>query len=155
MVQETRVSGKIIFLVIASAFAAFAIILGLMASEFFEGPSPYKETSYVTIAFKNIEGKVSINGIIGVSGTNPTIIMRSSTSYQMILTVVNHDDVPHQFSIDGLGISTEILDPYGKKADVLTLSGGNEGTYTYRDALNPETVIGEFRIVKVTAMDDS
>lgn len=152
MIQlQDKITGKTIFLIIASAFAAFAVILGLMASEFFEGPSPYKETSYVTIAFKNIDGTVSINGIIGVSGSNPIIIMRSSTSYQMILTVVNHDNTPHQFTIDGLGISTEVLDPYGKKADVLTLSGGKEGTYTYRDALNPETAIGEFRIVKVTA----
>lgn len=153
MIQlQEKIVGKGIFLIIAGAFAAFAIILGLMASEFFEGPSPYKETSYVTIAFKDIDGKVSINGIIGVSGINPTLIMRSSTSYQMLLTVVNHDDVPHQFTIDGLDVSTEILDPYGKKADVLTLSGGKEGTYTYKDALNPEVVIGEFRIVKVTAI---
>lgn len=152
MIQlQDKITGKTIFLIIASAFAAFAVILGLMASEFFEGPSPYKETSYVTVAFKDIDGKVTLVGLIGVGDTNPTIIMRSSPSYQMILTVVNHDNVPHQFTIDGLGISTEVLDPYGKKADVLTLSGGKEGTYTYRDALNPEAAIGEFRIIKVTA----
>jgi len=143
--------GKSIFLIIAIAFAGFAIMLGLMASEFFEGPSTYKETSYVTVAFKSIDGKVSLDGLIGVSGTNPTIVMRSSTAHQMILTVVNHDDTPHQFIIDGLGILTEILEPFGKKADVLILSGGEEGIYTYRDALNPDIAIGEFRIVRVSA----
>ena len=149
--QESKIRGKSIFLIIALAFAGFAITMGLVASEFLEGPSLYKETSYVTLAFKNVDGKIIVSGLIGVGGTNPTIIMRSSTSYQMILTIVNHDTVPHQFIIDDLGISTDILDPYGKKADVLTLSGGKEGTYTYRDALNPEITIGEFRIVKVTA----
>jgi hypothetical protein len=149
--QESRIRVKSIFLIVGIAFAGFAIIMGLMASELLEGPPVYKETSYVTIAFKSTDGKVSVDGLIGVSGTNPTIVMRSSATHQMILTVVNHDNVPHRFIIDGLGISTEILDPYGKKAEVLTLSGVEEGTYTYRDTLNPEIEIGEFRVVRITA----
>ncbi len=143
--------GKSIFLIIGIAFAAFAVILGIKATEFLEGSSPYKETSYVTVAFQNIDGKVSVAGLVGVSGINPTIVTRSSTANQMILTVVNHDNVPHQFTIDGLGISTKVLEPNEKKADVLTLSGGKEGTYKYRDALNPEMALGEFKIVRVTA----
>lgn len=149
--QEGKLRGKGIFLIIGTAFAAFVIILGLMASEVLEGPSIYKETSYVTVAFKSVDGEVIVDGLIGVKDANPTIVMRSSAAHQMILTVVNHDSVPHQFVVDELGISTDILDPLGKKADVLTLNGGKEGTYTYRDALNPEVAIGEFRIVSVTA----
>ncbi len=149
--QVDRIKGKSIFLIIGITFAGFVIMMGLMASDFLEGPSQYKETSYVTVAFQNIDGKVSVAGLIGVSGINPTIVTRSSTANQMILTVVNHDNGPHQFTIDGLDISTKVLEPNEKKADVLTLSGGREGTYTYRDALNPEIALGEFKIVRVTA----
>ncbi len=147
----SKIKEKSIILIVIATFAGFVVMMGLIASEFLEAPSTAKETSYVVLAFQRMDDKVNVVGLIGVGETNPTIIMRSSPTYQMILTVVNQDDVPHQFTIDGLGISTEVLEPYGKKADVLTLSGGREGTYTYRDALNPETAIGEFWIVKVTA----
>lgn len=130
--------GRNVFIVIAAAFAAFVAIFGMLATELLEGPSLYKETSYVTLAFKNVGGELRVEGLVGVSGENPTIIMRSSIAHQMILRVVNHDSMPHQFIIDGLNISTKILEAEedGVNYDILTLSGGKEGVYTYRDALS-------------------
>lgn len=141
MEAKTVVIGVLVGLVV------FAIFIGIIATEMLEGPAP-KENSYATLALRQIDGEVKAVGISGVLGTNPTIIMRSSPDHQMNLRIINQDHEPHQFVIEGLA-STRILDT-DNVVDTLVLSGGNEGSYTYKCALHDET-FGEFRIVRVTA----
>lgn len=71
-------------------------------------PITWKEKIETTIAFKMIEGKLNVVGIVGNSGTNPTLLMRTQ-DFAMVLTVLNQDKIPHMLYIDGLGINTRIL----------------------------------------------
>ena len=112
-----------------------------------EGPPP-KETTYVTLVFID-EDKVK--GVLGIGGINPTITMRASETYhQMQFRVVNNDDQPHQLVIEGVA-NTKVLEP--GDLDTLMLSGGEYGKYRYYDAITDKT-LGEFWILKVTALDD-
>jgi hypothetical protein len=95
-----------------------------------------------------VDGEVKAIGILGVLGTNPTIVMRSSVDHQMNLRIINQDQEAHQFVIEGLASTKILADDID---DTLILSGGSLGSYTYRCALHEDEIFGEFRVVKVTA----
>src|SRR5574339_343167 len=71
-------------------------------------PITWQEKIQTTIAFKTIGGELKVIGIIGNSGINPTLLMRTK-DFAMVLTVINQDNVPHMLYIDGLGINSKIL----------------------------------------------
>lgn len=136
-------SKKGIFIIIISGFVVFGILTNMI--HILEEPLP-KETTYVTLVFRDDK----VEGILGIGGENPTIIMRSSKYHQMQIRIVNGDDNPHQLVIENIA-STKLLQP--AEIDTLLLSGGERGKYRYYDAVT-NTTLGEFWIVRVTAIDD-
>jgi hypothetical protein len=103
----------------------------------------------VTVAFQNIDGEVKVVGIAGIAQVDPTIIMRTG-DFAMELTVVNQDSVPHALYIDGLNVSTRVLQP--GQSEVLTLYSEGEATYNYYIQGNDEPT-GQIMAVKVTMYD--
>ena len=145
---QPRISdGKVVLFALVGGMAAFAFALvfisggGVRQVEIF-----LPEKTYATVAFQNIDGKVKIVGIAGIAQVNPTILMRTG-DFAMELTVVNQDSVPHALYIDGLDISTGVLQP--GQSWVLTFYSEGEATYNYYDKGNDEA-IGQIRAVKVT-----
>ncbi len=138
------ISTKHIVLLTVALFAVLVSIIAIIASEMLEPRSNYKETTYITLVF-NSSG--NIEGIKGITGTNPLLVARSSTMHQLAITVKNLDDDRHQLVIDRIAMS-RIL---GKgDEDTIYVSGVPEGSYKYRDGLN-NRVLGELKVVKVTA----
>jgi hypothetical protein len=101
------------------------------------------------VAFRNIDDEVKIVGLVGTAETNPTILMRTG-DFAMVLTVINQDTVPHALYIDGLNISTRILQP--GQSQVLTFYSEGEATYNYYIQGNEEPT-GQIMAVKVTTYE--
>lgn len=150
MSQQSRPfisDGKLVLLAVVGALAGFVIAFmfisngGVRQVEIF-----LEERTYVSLAFRNIDGEVKLVGIDGLSQVNPTILMRTG-DFAMELTVVNQDSVPHALYIDGLKISTKMLQP-GEK-EVLTFYSEGEATYDYYIQGN-DLPTGQIRAVKVT-----
>lgn len=137
-------STKHILLLTVGLFAVFASMVAVIASEMLEPPSNYKETTYVTLVF-NTNGDVE--GIKGITGTNPLLTARSSNIHQLAITVKNMDDDRHQLVIDRVAMSRVLGNG---DEDTIYISGVPEGSYKYRDGTNSR-VLGEFMVVKVTA----
>jgi hypothetical protein len=146
--SEGRISdGKLVLIALVGGMAAFAIALvfisggGVRQAEIF---LPEKTES--AIAFRSMDGEVKVVGIKGTGEVNPTILMRTG-DFAMVLTVVNEDSVPHALYIDGLNISTRMLQP--GQSEVLTFYSEGEATYNYYIQGNSEPT-GQIRAVKVT-----
>jgi hypothetical protein len=139
--------GKLVLLALIGGMAAFAIALvfisggGVRQAEIF---LPEKTES--TVAFRNMDGEVKVVGIKGTGEVNPTILMRTG-DFAMVLTVVNEDSMPHALYIDGLNISTRMLQP--GQSEVLTFYSEGEATYNYYIQGNSEPT-GQIRAIKVT-----
>jgi hypothetical protein len=146
--SEGRISeGKLVLLALVGGMAAFAIALvfisggGVRQAEIF-----LPEKTYVTVAFQNVDGEAKVVGIAGIAQVNPTILMRTG-DFAMELTVVNQDTAPHALYIDGLNISTRMLQP--GQSEVLTFYSEGEATYNYYIQGNDEPT-GQIRAIKVT-----
>ncbi len=106
-------------------------------------PITWQERIQTTIAFKTIDGKLNVVGIIGNSGINPTLLMRIK-DFAMVLTVINRDSIPHMLYIDGLGAHTKILK--AGENQTITFYSPTEGTYNYYDRLSSSNKpIGQLR----------
>ena len=146
--SEGRISdGKLVLIALVGGMAAFAIALvfisggGVRQAEIF-----LSEKTESTVAFRSMDGEVKVVGIKGTGEVNPTILMRTG-DFAMVLTVVNQDSVPHALYIDGLNISTRMLQP--GQSEVLTFYSEGEATYNYYIQGNSEPT-GQIRAVKVT-----
>jgi hypothetical protein len=146
--SEGRISdGKLVLIALVGGMAAFAIALvfisggGVRQAEIF-----LSEKTESTVAFRSMDGEVKVVGIKGTGEVNPTILMRTG-DFAMVLTVVNEDSVPHALYIDGLNISTRMLQP--GQSEVLTFYSEGEATYNYYIQGNDEPT-GQIRAVKVT-----
>jgi hypothetical protein len=114
-------------------------------------PITWKEKIETTVAFKMVDGKLNVIGIIGNSGTNPSLLMRTK-DFPMVLTVINQDNVPHMLYIDGLDVNTKIL--RAGENQTITFYSPTEGTYNYYDRLSPSSEpIGQIKAVKVTSFE--
>ena len=146
-------SGKfLIVIVIIASMAAFA---GMIA---FVGQGNVRETQIFwtekveqTVVFEDIDGKVQLRGIKGVTGDpNPTLISR--TSFVYILTVINNGDKHHRLYIDGFNVQTDLLD-LGEQ-DTITIYPTEEGVYTYYDKRQTLEALGQIKIVTVVPSDE-
>lgn len=114
-------------------------------------PITWQEKIQTTIAFRTIGGELKVIGIIGNSGINPTLLMRTK-DFAMVLTVINQDNVPHMLYIDGLGVNTKILK--SGENQTITFYSPTEGTYNYFDRLSSSAKpIGQIKAVKVTQFE--
>lgn len=146
--SEGRISdGKLILIALVGGMAAFAIALVFISGGAVRQVEIFlPEKTYATVAFQNIDGEVKIVGIAGIAQVNPTIVMRTG-DFAMELTVVNQDSVPHALYIDGMNVSTRVLEP--GQSEVLTLYSEGEATYNYYIQGNDEPT-GQIMAVRVT-----
>lgn len=111
----------------------------------------WQEKVEQTVAFEDIDGKVQLVGITGITGeTNPHLISRTSFAY--ILTVVNNGDQHHRLYIEGLEIQTDLLEP--GQQDVITIYPTEEGVYKYYDKRERLEQLGIIEIRTVVPSDE-
>jgi hypothetical protein len=114
-------------------------------------PITWKEKIETTIAFRMINGKLNVVGLVGNSGINPTLLMRTK-DFAMVLTIINQDKTPHMLYIDGLDVNSKIIKP--GENQTITFYSPSEGTYKYYDRLSSLTEpIGQIKAVKVTPFE--
>ena len=143
---------KFLILVIVAGVAGLIITIG------FVGQGNVREVSIFwtekvqqTVVFEEVDGKVQIRGISGVSGEpNPTLISRTGFVYN--LTVINNGEDLHRLYIDGLEVQTDLLFP--GQNDTITVYPENEGTYNYYDKRDVLKKLGELKIISVIPSDD-
>jgi len=111
----------------------------------------WQEKVEQTVAFEDIDGKVQLRGIAGITGEpNPTLISRTSFAY--LLTVVNNGETNHRLYIDGLNIQTDLLEP--GEQETLTIYPTEEGTYNYYDKRERLKLLGQIKIISVVPSDE-
>jgi hypothetical protein len=144
--------GKLVAVALIGGFVALILFFVLISGGIVRHvPITWVEKIQTTIAFKTINGKLNVIGIIGNSGTNPTLLMRIK-GFAMVLTVINQDSIPHMLYIDGLGAHTKILK--AGENQTITFYSPTEGTYNYYDRLSPSSEsIGQIKAVKVTSFE--
>jgi len=111
----------------------------------------WKEKVEQTVAFEDVNGKVQLKGIYGISGElNPHLISRTSFAY--ILTIVNNGDKHHRLYIEGLEIQSNLLEP--GQQDVITIYPTEEGLYKYYDKRERLEHLGFLEIRTVVPSDE-
>jgi len=111
----------------------------------------WKEKVEQTVAFEEVNGKVQLKGISGISGElNPHLISRTSFTY--ILTIVNNGDKHHRLYIEGLEIQSNLLEP--GQQDVITIYPTEEGLYKYYDKREGLEHLGFLEIRTVVPSDE-
>ena len=152
-IHERNISeGKLVAIAVVGCLAALILFLILISGGIVRHvPITMKEKIETTVAFKSIDGKLNVVGIVGNSGTNPTLLMRTK-DFAMVLTVINQDEIPHMLYIDGLAVHTKILK--AGENQTITFYSPTEGTYNYYDRLSSSVEpIGQIKAVKVTAFE--
>jgi hypothetical protein len=145
--QHLITDGRLVLLAVAGGIAVFLIVFIFISGGAVRHVEIFlPEKTYATVAFQSIDGEVKVVGLAGVAKVNPTILMRTG-DFAMELTVVNQDTMPHSLYIDGLDISTKVLQP--GESEILTFYSEAEGTYSYFVVGNDEP-IGQIKAVKVT-----
>jgi hypothetical protein len=97
--------GKLLIVVgIVVGIVSFAVIIGFIGQGNVRHVSIFwAEKVEQTVVFEEVDDKVQLRGILGVSGEpNPTLISRTGFAY--VLTVVNDGEKHHRLYIDGLNV---------------------------------------------------
>jgi len=111
----------------------------------------WKEKVEQTVAFEDVNGKVQLKGVSGISGElNPHLISRTSFAY--ILTIVNNGEKHHRLYIEGLEIQSNLLEP--GQQDVITIYPTEEGLYKYYDKRERLEHLGFLEIRTVVPSDE-
>ena len=142
---------KLIILAIVACVAGLVIMIGFIGQGNVRGVQIFfQEKVEQTVAFQDINNQTKIVGISGISGENPTLIMRNSFAY--ILTVENQGDKPHKFYIDGFEVETKLLQP--GSTDSIIVFPSEEGTYNYYDKVDELVLLGQLKSVTVVPSDE-
>jgi len=111
----------------------------------------WQERVEQTVAFEDVNGKVQLQGILGIDGEpNPHLITRTSFAY--LLTVINNGDKHHRLYIEGLDVQTNLLEP--DQQETLTLYPDKEGVYKYFDKRENLEHLGFLEVKTVVASDE-
>lgn len=111
----------------------------------------WPERIWQTLEFRDVDGQTVVVGTVGNSGTNPDLIMRTGDFFY-ILTVTNNDTVPHQLYIEGLDMSTKLLE--AGASETITLTSKYEATYNYYDIAKEKQLLGTITAKYVTPLDE-
>ncbi len=110
----------------------------------------WQERVEQTVAFEDVNGKVQLQGILGVDGEpNPHLVTRTSFAY--VLTVINNGDKNHRLYIEGLDVQTDLLE-VGQQ-ETLTIYPDKEGVYKYFDKRENLEHLGFVEVVTVVPSD--
>ena len=104
-----------------------------------------------TVVFEDIDGKVQLRAIKGVTGEpNPTLLSR--TSFVYILTVINNGDRHHRLYIEGFNVQTDLLEP--GQQETIKIYPTEEGIYNYYDKRQYLEKLGQIKIITVVPSDE-
>jgi hypothetical protein len=143
--------GAFVLIAVVGCLAAFAILLAAVSAAAVRHVLIFlQEKTQDTIAFRNVDGQVKVVGIKGITGENPTLLMRTG-DFALELTVINDDDRVHMLYIDGVNAHTKVLSQ--GDSDVITLYSKGEATYNYYDWGSGNGPLGQIKAVKVTAYE--
>ncbi|HSD04388.1 MAG TPA: cupredoxin domain-containing protein [Nitrosopumilaceae archaeon] len=133
--------GGLVLLASLSAFVGFGNVR--------HTPIFWQETIKSTVAFEKIDGQTRLVGVEGNSEINPTLVMRADGTLY-ILTIINRDDIPHMFYVEGLDATSKVL--RAGENDTITLVTKNEGTFSYYDRFDQKP-LGVIKAVKISTFD--
>ena len=143
---------KLIFGVIVVGVVSLAAMIGFIGQGNVRHVSIFwQERVEQTVAFEDVDGKVQLQGIVGVDGDpNPNLITRNSFAY--LLTVINDGDKHHRLYIEELEAQTDLLEP-GER-ETLIIYPDKEGVYKYYDKRERLEHLGFLRVVTVVPSDE-
>ena len=139
-------------MLIGSALVAGVVAFGILVVFIGQGEVRHVEiflTEQVkqTVAFQDVDNKVTLVGVSGTGETNnPTLVTR--VSFEYVLTVVNQGNKHHRLFIDGMNIQTDLL--ASGEEDTITLTPSKEGTYNYYDKRDKLELLGQLKAVIVS-----
>ena len=111
----------------------------------------WEERVEQTVVFEDVDGKVRLQGIVGVGGEpNPNLITRTSFAY--VLTVINNGDKHHRLYIEGFNVQTDLLEP--GQQDIIIIYPDKEGYYKYFDKRQELEYLGSLQVVTVVPSDE-
>jgi hypothetical protein len=111
----------------------------------------WQEKIEQTVSFEDVDGQVHLKGVFGVDGEpNPHIVTR--TNYAYILTVINNGDKVHRLYIEGLNVTTNLLEP--AQQDILKIYPTEEKIYQYYDDAQVLHPLGFFEVRTVIPSDE-
>jgi hypothetical protein len=111
----------------------------------------WQERVEQTVAFEDIDGKVQLQGLVGINGEpNPHLITRTSFAY--LLTVINNGNTNHRLYIEGLEVQTDLLEP--GEEETLTIYPDKEGVYKYYDKRENLEHLGFIEVITVVPSDE-
>ena len=99
-----------------------------------------------TLQFETIDNKLSLVGIEGVLGINPTLVARTGFVYE--IQVINKDSYPHALYLDGLNLQTRMIQPGETGMIAIYPSDNNVGKYSYYTS-DPSAPLGNLLVLKV------
>ena len=139
------------------AIAIIAGVVGLAAIIGFIGQGNVRHVQIFwtekveqTVVFEDVDGKVQLRGVSGISGENPHLVSRTSFAY--ILTVINNGEKHHRLYIEGIEVQTDLLEP--GQQDVITIYPTEEGVYKYYDKRERLEPLGILEIRTVVPSDE-
>ena len=110
----------------------------------------WREKIEQTVSFEDIDGQVHLKGVLGVDGeSNPHIVTRTNFAY--ILTVINNRDQTHRLYIEGLNVTTNLLE---SGQDTLKIYPTEEKIYQYYDNVQVLHQLGFFEVRTVIPKDE-
>jgi hypothetical protein len=146
-------SGKLLIAIaIISSLVAFAGMIAFVGQgNVRQTPIFWTEKVEQTVVFEDIDGKVQLRAIKGVTGEpNPTLLSR--TSFVYILTVINNGDRHHRLFIEGFNVQTDLLEP--GQQETIKIYPTEEGIYNYYDKRQYLEKLGQIKIITVVPSDE-
>ena len=137
--------------IIASLVAFAGMIAFVGQGNVRQTPIFWTEKVEQTVMFEDIDGKVQLRAIKGVTGEpNPTLLSR--TSFVYILTVINNGDRHHRLYIEGFNVQTDLLEP--GQQETIKIYPTEEGIYNYYDKRQYLEKLGQIKIITVVPSDE-
>jgi len=100
---------------------------------------------------EDTDGQAHLKGVFGVDGEpNPHIVTRTNFAY--ILTVINNGEKSHRLYIEGLNMTTNLLEP--GQQDILKIYPTEEKIYQYYDNAQGLHPLGFFEVRTVIPSDE-
>jgi hypothetical protein len=146
-------SGKLLIAIaIIASLVAFAGMIAFVGQgNVRQTPIFWTEKVEQTVVFEDIDGKVQLRAIKGVTGEpNPTLLSR--TSFVYILTVINNGDRHHRLYIEGFNVQTDLLEP--GQQETIKIYPTEEGIYNYYDKRQYLEKLGQIKIITVVPSDE-
>src|ERR1051326_2784854 len=138
--------GKLVLFALTGVIAAFALLCSIISGGLVRQTQIFlPEKGNDTVAFGNVDSKITLVGISGVIGVNPTLTLRTG-EFILDETVINQDTVSHSLYIDRINVTTGPLKP-GEQSTV-SLRSKDPAVFNYYQQGESEP-LGQIRAFQV------